>query len=138
MLISALAERIPLAEMERTRRPARSAPEPWILALLIVVGAVLRFTTLASQSYWFDEAQAAHEFSLSLGAMFHSMIVHETNPPLYFVLGWVWAKVFGNGEAGLRSLSALAGLRASSRSRTCAVGSSSRAAPGSSRPRSRP
>jgi uncharacterized membrane protein len=109
MLISALAERIPQAEMEHTRRPALSAPEPWILALLIVVGAVLRFSTIASQSYWFDEAQAAHEFSLSLGAMFHSMIVHETNPPLYFALGWVWAKVFGNGEAGLRSLSALAG-----------------------------
>ena len=38
-----------------------------------------------------------------------SMIVHETNPPLYFVLGWLWARVFGTGEVGLRSLSALIG-----------------------------
>jgi 4-amino-4-deoxy-L-arabinose transferase-like glycosyltransferase len=33
----------------------------------------------------------------------------ETTPPFYFVLAWGWAKVFGAGEAGLRSLSALAG-----------------------------
>jgi 4-amino-4-deoxy-L-arabinose transferase-like glycosyltransferase len=37
------------------------------------------------------------------------MVVHETNPPLYFVLGWLWARVFGTGEVGLRSLSALVG-----------------------------
>jgi mannosyltransferase len=109
MLFSALAERVPLAEVKQTRRSSWSAPDPWILTALVLVGAVLRFSTIASQSYWFDEAQAAHEMSLSLGAMFHSMIVHETNPPLYFVLGWFWAKVFGNSEAGLRSLSALAG-----------------------------
>ena len=41
--------------------------------------------------------------------MFSSMVVHETNPPLYFVLGWLWARVFGTGEVGLRSLSALIG-----------------------------
>ncbi|HEX8085086.1 MAG TPA: hypothetical protein VF529_12415 [Solirubrobacteraceae bacterium] len=33
----------------------------------------------------------------------------EANPPLYSGLAWAWAHVFGDGEAGLRSLSALAG-----------------------------
>ena len=33
----------------------------------------------------------------------------ESNPPLYYVLAWGWAKAFGTGEVGLRSLSALFG-----------------------------
>jgi hypothetical protein len=76
---------------------------------LVVLGAVLRFSTLGAQSYWFDEAQAAHELHLSLGSMLSAMVDKETAPPLYFVLGWVWVHVFGAGEVGLRSLSALAG-----------------------------
>lgn len=85
-------------------------PELWLLAGLLVVGALLRFITLGTQSYWYDEAQAAHELGLSFGAMVSSMISHESNPPLYFVLGWVWAKLFGTGAVGLRSLSAIAGV----------------------------
>ena len=34
----------------------------------------------------------------------------ESNPPLYYVLAWAWAKAFGTGEFELRSLSALFGL----------------------------
>jgi mannosyltransferase len=34
----------------------------------------------------------------------------QATPPLYFVVAWVWARLFGFGEAGLRSLSALAGV----------------------------
>ncbi len=75
----------------------------------MALGGVLRFATLGAQSYWFDEAQAAHELHLSLGAMLSSMVAVETAPPLYFVLGWTWVHLFGAGEVALRSLSALAG-----------------------------
>ena len=34
----------------------------------------------------------------------------ELTPPFYYCVAWVWARVFGFGEAGLRSLSALAGV----------------------------
>ena len=34
----------------------------------------------------------------------------ESTPPLYYCVAWVWARVFGYGEAALRSLSALAGV----------------------------
>jgi Dolichyl-phosphate-mannose-protein mannosyltransferase len=93
-------------------RLSATPPEAWAVAGLVLVGGLLRFLTLGTQSYWFDEAQAAHEFSLSLGAMVSSMISHESNPPLYFVVGWLWAKLFGTGAFGLRSLSALAGSAA--------------------------
>ena len=33
----------------------------------------------------------------------------EKTPPLYYVLAWVWSRVFGHGEVGLRSMSAIAG-----------------------------
>jgi hypothetical protein len=33
----------------------------------------------------------------------------ESTPPLYYALAWLWSRVFGSGEVGLRSLSALAG-----------------------------
>jgi mannosyltransferase len=76
---------------------------------LVLLGGVLRFATLGAQSYWFDEAQAAHELHLSLGSMLSSFGAVETAPPLYFVLGWVWAHIFGDGAVALRSFSALAG-----------------------------
>ena len=43
--------------------------------------------------------------------MLHSVRVDETTPPLYFVVAWLWAKLFGAGEIGLRSLSAALGTR---------------------------
>jgi len=46
---------------------------------------------------------------LSFGAMLSAWSANEPNPPLYFVLAWPWAQLFGTGELGLRSLSALLG-----------------------------
>ncbi len=41
--------------------------------------------------------------------MLREVRASESNPPLYYVLAWGWSKLFGTGEAGLRSLSALFG-----------------------------
>jgi len=49
-------------------------------------------------------ARHAHARSM-LSAIPHS----ESTPPLYYVLAWVWVRVFSAGEVGLRSLSALIG-----------------------------
>ncbi len=89
---------------------ATSIPaEVWILAAVTAIGALLRFAMLGTQSYWVDEAQAANELHLSFGAMLHTIGTSEPNPPLFFVLGWLWTNLFGTAEAGLRSMSALAG-----------------------------
>jgi 4-amino-4-deoxy-L-arabinose transferase-like glycosyltransferase len=80
-----------------------------IVGALVVVGAALRFATLTHQSLWFDEAQAVHEMRLSLGAMLSTWSANEPNPPLYFVLAWLWTHVFGASTGGLRSLSAVVG-----------------------------
>ena len=109
MLIPARTDSAVAARIGWTGWAKRVPTDTWVLAGMVLVGASLRLATLTSQSYWFDEAQAAHELNLSFGALLSSLTSHETNPPLYFVLGWIWARVFGTGEAGLRSLSVLAG-----------------------------
>jgi hypothetical protein len=81
----------------------------WIVIAITAVGTALRFATLTSQSYWLDESQAAHELSLSFGHMLSAWNAAEWNPPLYLIVAWPWARVFGTGEAGLRSLSAVFG-----------------------------
>lgn len=110
MLVPARSDAAVAARTSRALRVASVSAETWLLAGIVGVGTVLRFATLGAQSYWFDEAQAAHEVHLSLGSMLSSLFAHETNPPLYFLVGWVWAHVFGTGEVALRSLSAVAGV----------------------------
>jgi mannosyltransferase len=109
MAVPALTGVAPAAATAMQARVVRIPVEKWILLTLAVIGAALRFATMTSQSYWFDEAQAVHELHLSFGAMFSAVASNEPNPPLYFVLAWPWVRLFGNTEAGLRSLSALLG-----------------------------
>ena len=99
------------------RRPPPSRAEPdtgtthlWVLGGLVVLAAVLRFATIATQSYWADEALTVYEVHLPFGSMLSAVGHAETTPPLYFILAWAWAHIFGTGEAALRSLSALAGV----------------------------
>jgi 4-amino-4-deoxy-L-arabinose transferase-like glycosyltransferase len=110
MLVPARSDAAVAARTSRALRVATVSAETWLLVGIVGVGTVLRLATLGSQSYWFDEAQAAHEMHMSLGSMLTTMFDHETNPPLYFVVGWAWAHVFGTSEVALRSLSALAGI----------------------------
>ncbi len=98
------------APVERRSNPTGIPTDLWVLAGLIALAAVLRFATLTHQSYWFDEAQAVHEMHRSFFGMLSLWSSNEPNPPLYFVLLWPWAKLFGTGEAGLRSLSAVLGV----------------------------
>jgi mannosyltransferase len=97
------------ADEPRSRSEA-IPPELVLLGLMIVVGAAIRFATISSQSYWVDESTTVHDISFGLGGLLHQVHVNETTPPLYFIVAWIWAKVFGTGEAGLRSLSAICGI----------------------------
>jgi hypothetical protein len=77
---------------------------------LTVLAAVLRFATLDVQSFWRDEAVTAGQV-LQPGLSETLTVAPDTgfDPPFYYVLAWCWSKLFGTGEVGLRSLSALVG-----------------------------
>ena len=77
---------------------------------LTVAAAVLRFYGLGHQGFWFDEANTAQLMTFSPGKMLGLIPQTESTPPLYYCVAWVWSHVFGNGEAGLRSLSAVCGV----------------------------
>src|SRR5205085_8095920 len=81
-----------------------------LLVALTIAGAVIRFATIDVQSYWFDEALTAKLLSMPLGDMVSSLPDTELTPPLYYLLAWPWAHVFGTQEAALRTLSALIGI----------------------------
>jgi 4-amino-4-deoxy-L-arabinose transferase-like glycosyltransferase len=82
----------------------------WALAGLTALGVAVRFASLGLQSYHHDEViTAIRVVPGSFEDMLHRVKTSESNPPLYYVLAWGWAKAFGTGEFGLRSLSALFG-----------------------------
>jgi 4-amino-4-deoxy-L-arabinose transferase-like glycosyltransferase len=81
-----------------------------ILGALTALAAALRLIGLARQGLWFDEANTAHLVHLAPGRMLGLIPRYESTPPLYYMVAWPWAHIFGYGEAGLRSLSALAGV----------------------------
>ena len=84
--------------------------EPWLLGALMLGGAALRFSTLDLQSFWHDEAvTVGRVLAPGLGATLGHVPSSEATPPLYYALAWLWTKVFGSGEVGIRSLSALFG-----------------------------
>ncbi|HEX2393308.1 MAG TPA: glycosyltransferase family 39 protein [Solirubrobacterales bacterium] len=81
-----------------------------LLASVGVVGVALRFATLGLQSFHHDEViTVMRVIPGSFTDMLHRVQTSESNPPLYYVLAWGWAKAFGSGEVGIRSLSALLG-----------------------------
>jgi mannosyltransferase len=79
------------------------------LAAIVAAGAALRFATLGVQSFSGDEGVTVALVELVLGDMLETIPDTESTPPLYYLLAWLWAQLFGTGEVGLRSLSALLG-----------------------------
>jgi Dolichyl-phosphate-mannose-protein mannosyltransferase len=84
--------------------------ESLILGALIVLAAVIRIVVINNQSLWADEALTAYEMRLPFGAMIHTVTTVEVTPPFYFVVLWVWAKLFGAGPVALRAVSAIASV----------------------------
>jgi mannosyltransferase len=81
-----------------------------IVCALTVLGAIVRFVGLGHQGLWFDEANTAELVHNTPGHMLGLIPQSESTPPLYYMVAWVWVRVFGDGAVGLRSLSAVAGV----------------------------
>jgi 4-amino-4-deoxy-L-arabinose transferase-like glycosyltransferase len=83
----------------------------WIVAGLTLLGAILRFATLGAQAYHHDEiVTASRVLRVGFGHAMDAVGFSESAPPLYYALAWLWTQLTGNGEWGLRFLSALAGV----------------------------
>ncbi len=97
---SYLADR--LREMARRR-------DLQALAVIVLIGAIARFATLGSQSIWTDEGLTAGYVHQGLRNMLTALPGVDANPPFFYLLEWGFVRVFGQGDVGLRMLSAVAG-----------------------------
>ena len=78
-----------------------------------MVGGALRFATLDLQSFDHDESvTVGRVLAPGLDDTLTILPESECTPPLFYVLAWTWTRVFGTGEVGVRSFSALVGTLA--------------------------
>ena len=98
--------------VQTTAARRRRTPPAGALALsaLLILAVALRFATLSEQSFWLDESYTERLVHMSFAGMWHTIPATESTPPAYYVLAWLWTRVWGFSEFGLRSLSALAGV----------------------------
>lgn len=80
-----------------------------IILILTIVGFFLRFYHIGFNSLWLDEAVTYHFASLPIADLWNSLETGaEFNPPLFYLIE-SFMLVFGNSEAILRTVPALAG-----------------------------
>lgn len=81
----------------------------FLLALILALGAALRFGGIAHSSIWHDEG-----FTMFLIDRSPSEIIDATardvHPPLHYLFLHYWVMIFGHSEAAARGLSAVFGL----------------------------
>jgi len=61
---------------------------------------------LWTESLWGDEGFSAIAVQQSIGEMIN-VVMKDTAPPLFYLIGFVWGRLFGFSEVALRSLSLL-------------------------------
>lgn len=83
-----------------------------VIGLTTLLAGALRFATLDVQGFWYDEAITVGLLKLGVPDLLSELPKSESTPPLYYLLARAWTVPFGDGEVGLRSLSALCGTAA--------------------------
>lgn len=84
----------------------------WVAAALLAIvalAACLRFAQLGDESYWLDEIIMVRLTGNDFETVTQE-IAGTDRPPVYVLLSYAWARLFGTTEAAARSLSALAGV----------------------------
>jgi 4-amino-4-deoxy-L-arabinose transferase-like glycosyltransferase len=79
------------------------------LAAVLVLGAALRFYRLDRESLWTDEVLSVELARRPWPALL-SATQEDGHPPLYLTALRLWVGAFGDGETGVRSLSAVIGV----------------------------
>lgn len=79
-----------------------------IIIVILILGAVLRFYDLGTESYWIDEMSTVVEGQHSASQVLHSGRLDQ--PPGYYLPFQVWVQWFGPGEVSTRSFSVLFGI----------------------------
>jgi hypothetical protein len=96
--------------MTQDKKLLISSQGEYVVPALAIVSLLISCVIVSSKKFfWNDELYSYYFlvdqfFTHMLGA-FHDKI--NNTPPLYFLLGWLWARVFGSTELSLRLFSSL-------------------------------
>ncbi len=81
-----------------------------ILAVVLILGIVIRIWGLGEKSLWIDEMYS-YLFSYQKSILeSYSAMFADLSPPIYYLILYVWIKLFGSSEFMLRFPSFLAGI----------------------------
>jgi hypothetical protein len=97
----------------QTRERARARAVPFALGAIVVVGAVLRLWRLGAAQMNFDESFTAMTGRLPIGSVFGFLRLHDSHPPLDYLLQFPLARLGANAfvfrlPAAICSIAALA------------------------------
>ncbi len=115
-----MSQSVSVAEVPPPPTSHRDVPSPsgggergrghwFILGAILLLAAALRFYKIDVQSLWYDEGNSARIAERSVQLIVEGA-AGDIHPPLYYLLLKFWRGIFGDSEAGLRSLSALCGV----------------------------
>ena len=93
-----------------TPPPRTGPPARYVLLGLILLAAAVRFGTLGAKGFWGDEVSTVDLVHRSLGHMLTGIGNLESTPPLYYLVSWLWVKVFPSTEVGIRAVPAICGV----------------------------
>jgi hypothetical protein len=79
-----------------------------LIFCILVTAALIRFAHIGRFELWLDECCTVTTITNPAGVFADLRL--DNNPPLYFLLLKGWSGLFGTGEAGLRSFSAVSGV----------------------------
>ncbi len=83
-----------------------------ILIAAIAVGLLFAFVQMERSSFWYDELFTG--WVVRGGGLRDALAraLSDVHPPLYYLSAHLWGRLFGDGDAGLRSFSAVAAVLA--------------------------
>ena len=84
----------------------------YVLILIVLIGATLRFTHIDYQSVWVDEIHSLNEANpkLSISGVYSQILGADPHPPIYFYMLYFVFKLFGYTTFVLKSFSAVLGV----------------------------
>lgn len=81
-----------------------------VISIIAIIGGIIRAYNITYASLWIDELYTMFAVHPSVGFMEMLDGQRALQPPLYFVVLWVWVKLFTYSEFSARLLSVLIGV----------------------------
>lgn len=99
-----------LGSDRRSQKPASPPVIPAILLVVLLFAAGLYLIGANSVSLWEDESWMGVALRGDLPSVWTFAAERGVHPPLYFLLGWFYTRLAGDGEIALRWLAGLCAL----------------------------